>query len=310
MLKFPQMHIHLARLTARQRIIMEKFIEKFVRYLEIEKNYSAHTILNYKLDLQGFNKFIAGTELEKIDYLDLRKYLAVLKEKNFCNRTVGRRLSTLRSFFRFLCREGYIKTNPILMLSSPKLEKHLPSFMTEDEVGRLIESAFAKNQKDLLGLRDRAILEVFYSSGLRISELVGLNLADIDFISGILKIRGKGKKERIVPIGETALATVRKYLEKRKKQTDVLFLNNHQQRITARGVRYLVVKYLNASGTKPGVSAHTFRHSFATHLLNHGADLRTVQELLGHASLSSTQIYTHMTTDKLKRVYDQAHPHA
>jgi tyrosine recombinase XerC len=289
---------------------MDKYIEKFVRYLEIEKNYSAHTITNYKVDLEGFNKFIAGTELEKIDYLSLRKFLAVLKEKNFGNRTVSRHLSSLRSFFRFLCREGYIKTNPILMLSSPKSEKHLPSFMTEDEVYRLIESAFAKTQDDLGGLRDRAILEVFYSSGLRISELAGLNLEDIDFISGILKIRGKGKKERIVPIGETALSAVRKYLEKRKKQTDVLFLNNHHRRLTTRGVRFLLVKYLKASGMKPGVSAHTFRHSFATHLLNHGADLRTVQELLGHANLSSTQIYTHLTTDKLKSVYDKAHPHA
>ncbi|MFH0918082.1 MAG: tyrosine recombinase XerC [Candidatus Omnitrophota bacterium] len=290
---------------------MEKYIDKFVRYLEIEKNYSVHTVTNYKLDLAGFNKFIAGMELEKIDYLNLRKYLAVLKEKNFGNRTVGRKLSTLRSFFRFLCREGHIKTNPILMLSSPKLEKHLPSFMTEDEVYRLIESAFAKTPKDFLGLRDRAILEVFYSSGLRISELVGLNLEDVDFISGILKIRGKGKKERIVPVGETALATVRKYLEKRKKLTaEALFLNNHHRRITTRGVRFLLVKYLKASGMKSGVSAHTFRHSFATHLLNHGADLRTVQELLGHANLSSTQIYTHLTTDKLKSVYDKAHPHA
>jgi tyrosine recombinase XerC len=289
---------------------MDKYIEKFVRYLEIEKNYSAHTVINYKLDLQGFNKFIAGTELEKIDYLDLRKYLAVLKEKNFRNRTVGRRLSALRSFFRFLCREGYLKTNPMLMLSSPKSEKHLPSFMTEDEVYRLIESAFAKTPKDLLGLRDRAILEVFYSSGLRISELVGLNLEDIDFISGILKIRGKGKKERIVPIGETALAAVSKYLEKRKKQTEAIFLNNHHRRLTTRGVGFLVVKYLKASGIKPGVSAHTFRHSFATHLLNRGADLRAVQELLGHANLSSTQIYTHLTTDRLKSVYDKAHPHA
>jgi len=289
---------------------MEKYIEKFIRYLEIEKNYSPLTIVNYKLDLEGFNKFIAGTELEKIDYLNLRKYLAVLKEKNLGNRTVSRRLSALRSFFRFLCREGYIKVNPILMLSSPKLEKHLPSFMTEGEVGRLIDSAFAKDQNDLAGLRDRAILEVFYSSGLRISELVGLNLEDIDFISGILKIRGKGKKERMVPIGETALGAIRKYLDKRKKQTDILFLNHHDRRITARGVRFLLTKYLKAGGIKPGVSAHTFRHSFATHLLNRGADLRTVQELLGHANLSTTQIYTHLTTDKLKSVYDKAHPHA
>lgn len=289
---------------------MEKYIEKFVRYMEIEKNYSGHTILNYKLDLQDFNKFLAGTALEKVDYLTLRKYLAVLKEKGLGPRSVGRRLSALRSFFRFLSREGYIKTNPILMLSSPKLDKHLPSFMTEDEVYRLIESAFAKNEKDLLGLRDRAILEVFYSSGLRISELVGLNFEDVDFISGIVKIRGKGKKERIVPIGEAALTVIRKYLDKRKKQVDAVFLNKNNRRITTRGIRDIVVKYLRVAGIKPGVSAHTFRHSFATHLLNRGADLRTVQELLGHANLSTTQIYTHLTTEKLKSVYDKAHPHA
>ncbi len=289
---------------------MEKYIEKFVRYLEIEKNYSPHTIVNYKIDLEGFNKFVSGTSLEKIDYLGLRKYLAVLKEKNLGSRSVGRKLSSLRSFFKFLTREGYIKTNPILMLSSPKLEKHLPSFMSEDEVSKLIESAFGKNEKDLLGLRDRAILETFYSSGLRMSELVGLNLDDIDFISGIIKVRGKGKKERIVPVGETALFALKKYLDKRKKQTDAVFLNNNNRRVTCRGVGYILIKYLNAAGIKPHVSAHTFRHSFATHLLNRGADLRTVQELLGHANLSTTQIYTHLTTEKLKSVYDKAHPHA
>jgi site-specific recombinase XerD len=196
------------------------------------------------------------------------------------------------------------------MLSSPKLDKHLPSFMTEEEVKKLIESAFARNDKDIPGLRDRAILEVFYSSGLRISELVGLNLDDIDFISGIVKIRGKGKKERIVPIGEAALLTIRKYLDKRKKESPVIFLNNNSRRITTRGVRYILGKYLHLAEMRPGVSAHTFRHSFATHLLNRGADLRTVQELLGHANLSTTQIYTHLTTEKLKSVYDKAHPHA
>ena len=252
--------------------------------MEIEKNYSIHTVLNYKLDLKDFNKFLAGTELEKIDYLALRKYLAVLKEKNLSSRSVGRRLSALRSFFRFLSREGYIKTNPILMLSSPKLDKHLPSFMTEEEVKRLIESAFAKNQDDLSGLRDRAILEAFYSSGLRISELVGLNLDDVDFISGVLKIRGKGKKERIVPVGEAALTAIKNYLDRRNKQIDAIFLNKNSRRITTRGVMDIVVKYLRLAGIKPGVSAHTFRHSFATHLLNRGADLRTVQELLGHVN--------------------------
>lgn len=289
---------------------MEKYIEKFIRYLEIERNYSAHTVLNYKLDLQDFGRFLASPDLEKIDYLTLRKYLAVLKEKNLGSRTVGRRLSALRSFFRFLSREGYIKTNPILMLSSPKLDKHLPSFMTEEEVKKLIESAFARNEADIQGLRDRAILEAFYSSGLRISELVGLNLDDLDFISGIVKVRGKGKKERIVPIGEAALSAIRKYVEKKKKQSTAIFLNKNSSRITTRGVRYLLVKYLRLAEMKPGVSAHTFRHSFATHLLNRGADLRTVQELLGHANLSTTQIYTHLTTEKLKSVYDKAHPHA
>jgi len=257
-----------------------------------------------------FKKFCGEIDFEKVDYLFLRKYLAVLKEKSLGNRSVGRHLSTLRSFFRFLTRENYLKTNPILMLSSPKLEKHLPSFMTEEEVAKLIESAFAKDDKDERGLRDRAILETFYSSGLRISELVALDLGDIDFISGIVKVMGKGKKERIVPIGDAALQSIRRYIDKRKKKGEVAFLNKNGKRITTRGVRDIVEKYLKSSGTRQGISPHTLRHSFATHLLNRGADLRTVQELLGHANLSTTQIYTHLTTEKLKSVYDKAHPHA
>jgi tyrosine recombinase XerC len=292
------------------KIVMEKYIEKFIRYLEIEKNYSRHTILNYKLDLEDFKKFLGEIALEKIDYLALRKYLAILKEKTLGARTVNRRLSALRSFFKFLTREGYLKTNPILILSSPKIEKHLPSFMTEEETAKLIESAFQKNEKDEMGLRDRAILETFYSTGLRISELVGLSIDDVDFISGIVKVMGKGKKERIVPIGEAAIQSIRKYLDKRKKQTSAIFLNKNGVRITTRGVWDIVEKYIHSAGIKQGVSPHTFRHSFATHLLNRGADLRTVQELLGHANLSTTQIYTHLTTDRLKSVYDKAHPHA
>jgi tyrosine recombinase XerC len=289
---------------------MDKYIEKFMRYMEIEKNYSQHTLTNYRLDLKDFSKFCGELSLEKIDYLLLRKYLAVLKEKNLGNRTVGRHLSALRSFFRFLCREGYLKTNPILMLSSPKLDKHLPSFMTEEEVAKLIESALPKDNRDELGLRNRAILETFYSSGLRISELVGLSLGDLDFISGIIKAKGKGKKERVVPVGDIALTAIRKYLDQRKKQSNAVFLNKNGKRISTRGVRDVVEKYLKSAGIQRGVSPHTFRHSFATHLLDRGADLRTVQELLGHANLSTTQIYTHLTTEKLKNVYDKAHPHA
>lgn len=289
---------------------MEKYIEKFMRYLEIEKNYSQHTVLNYRLDLEDFRKFLGETPLEKIDYLTLRKYLAILKEKNLGTRTVGRKLSTLRSFFRFLTRDGYLKVNPILSLSSPKLERHLPQFLTEEETVKLIESAFARSESDEKGLRDRAILETFYSTGMRIAELVGLDVDEIDFISGIVKVMGKGKKERIVPIGEQAISAIRKYLRKRKKQTEALFLNKFGKRITTRGVRGIVDKYIHAAGIKQGVSPHTLRHSFATHLLDRGADLRTVQELLGHANLSTTQIYTHLTTEKLKKVYDKAHPRA
>ncbi|MEK6727615.1 MAG: tyrosine recombinase XerC [Candidatus Omnitrophota bacterium] len=290
--------------------MIEKYIEKFIRYLEIEKNYSKHTILNYRLDLEDFYKFLGGLELKKVDYLLLRKYLAVLKEKNLGTRSIGRRLSALRSFFKFLTKDNYLKTNPILMLSSPKLEKHLPSFLTEEEVSRLIESAGAKNEKGERGLRDRAILETFYSTGLRISEVVSISAQDIDFISGTIKVLGKGKKERLVPIGDTAIKSIRSYLAERKKQNAALFLNKNGSRISARGVRNIVGKYIHLAGMRHGISPHTLRHSFATHLLNRGADLRTVQELLGHANLSTTQIYTHITTERLKNVYDKAHPHA
>ena len=286
---------------------MERYIDKFIRYLEIEKNYSKHTILNYRLDLLGFKGFLADLDLEKVDYLFLRKYLAQLKEKKLSNRSVNRHLSTLRSFFRFLNREGLLKTNPMVILSSPKQEKHLPLFLTEEEVSKLIEAALPKDER---GLRDRAILETFYSTGIIISELAGLSIEDIDFIGGIVKVMGKGKKERLVPIGERAIASIRAYLDSRKKQADTLFLNKSKKRITTRGIRNIVRKYILNAGIRRGVSPHTLRHSFATHLLNRGADLRSVQELLGHANLSTTQIYTHLTTDRLKSVYDKEHPRA
>ncbi len=289
---------------------MQRHIEKFLRYLEIEKNYSAYTLLNYKLDLEDFARFFSTAEIKNIDYLGLRKYITALKEKNLTNRTIGRKLSSLRSFFKFLTREGYLKINPTASISSPKQEKHLPQFLSEDEVRRLIESAFAKDEKDIRGLRDRAVLETFYSTGMRISELVGLNVDDLDFISGIAKVKGKGKKERIVPIGEVALQAIRKYLEKRNKENAALFLNKSGNRISSRGVQNIMEKYILRAGIKHGISVHTLRHSFATHLLNRGADLRSVQELLGHANLSTTQIYTHLTTERLKSVYDKAHPRA
>ncbi|MDD5596201.1 MAG: tyrosine recombinase XerC, partial [Candidatus Omnitrophica bacterium] len=286
------------------------YIEKFIRYLDIEKNYSKHTILNYKLDLEGFRAFLKEAPLENVDYLTLRKFLATLKEKKLNSRSLGRHLSTLRSFFKFLTREGLLKNNPILILSSPKLDKHLPQFLTEEEVIRLIDAVVPKNEKDELALRNKAIFETFYSTGMRISEVVGLNLEDIDFVSDTIKVLGKGKKERLVPIGDHAVKAIQVYLNKRKKESRVLFLNKNGSRITDRGVRGVMVKYLHAASIKDGISPHTLRHSFATHLLNHGADLRSVQELLGHANLSTTQIYTHLSTERLKSVYDKAHPRA
>ena len=291
---------------------MERYIEKFIRYLEIEKNYSKHTILNYHHDLEEFRKFLGeGGSIEGVNYLLLRKYLALLKEKALSSRTVSRRLSSLRSFFKFMTREGLLKNNPILSLSSPKLDKHLPQFLTEEEVIRLINVVVPKSKKDELSVRNKAILETFYSTGMRISEGVSLNIDDVDFITGTVKVMGKGRKERLVPIGDHAISALRNYLENRKnKQEQALFLNKNGKRITDRGVRGVMSRYLRLASIKEGVSVHTLRHSFATHLLNHGADLRSVQELLGHANLSTTQIYTHLTTEKLKSVYDKAHPRA
>jgi len=288
---------------------MDRYSEKFFRYLEIEKNYSKYTIDNYKLDLKGFMEFLGETPLEKVDYLVLRKYLAKLKERNLISKSINRHLSSLRSFFKFLVKESYLKANPASGLSSPKQEKHLPIFLTEEEVNKLINAVGPKDEAEF---RDKAIMETFYSTGIRVSELVGLNIDDVDFIGGIVKVLGKGRKERLVPIGEQALSSLRNYLDKRKKyrDDDALFLNKNGKGIGCRGVRNIIYKYIKIASVKLGVSCHTLRHSFATHLLDRGADLRSVQELLGHANLSTTQIYTHLTTEKLKRVYDKAHPRA
>lgn len=288
---------------------MERYIEKFLNYLKIEKEYSQHTLLNYTIDLRYFSSFLRGKSIEEVDSFDIRKFLAELKAKDFSKKTIARRISCLRSFFRFLVREGYIRNNPFLAIRTPKLDRKLPLFLTVDEVTKLIESP----EEDLPGLRDRAILETIYSTGIRISELVGLNIEDIDFIGGAVKVRGKGKKERLVPIGDKALKAIKNYLEKRSplfKENKAIFLNNRGRRITVRGVRLIVDKYVAKTALREKVSPHTLRHSFATHLLERGADLRAVQELLGHASLSTTQIYTHVTAEHLRSVYEKAHPRA
>lgn len=292
--------------------MIDRYIDKFLNYLKVEKNMSMHTVLNYSIDLKDTAKFLGeAAEIEKIDYLTLRKFLADLKAKNYSKRTIARKLACLRSFFKFLYREGYLKANPMAGLSTPKLDKKLPVFLDEGEVAKLLE---APDIKDLAGLRDKAILETLYSSGLRISELVGLSVDNIDFIGGVLKVFGKGRKERLVPIGDRALKCIRGYLEKRGdvKSLDkkAVFLNKSRTRLTDRSVRRILEKYIHITSLREDISPHTLRHSFATHLLNRGADLRSVQELLGHMNLSTTQIYTHVSTERLKIVYDKVHPRA
>jgi tyrosine recombinase XerC len=286
---------------------MQRHQEKFLRYLEIEKNSSPHTLLNYRLDLEEFKNFLKDIEIDKVDYLVIRKYLAHLKEKNLTARTIARKLSSLRSFFRFLVKDGYVKSNPTDAISTPKQERSLPKFLTEGDMVRLIEAPLPDTLK---GKRDRAILETFYSTGMRVSELVSLTEDHVDFIAGTVKVLGKGKKERMVPIGDRALRAIRTYLKERQMESSAIFLNKNKKPLGARGIRKMIDYYIRLIALKDHISPHTLRHSFATHLLNRGADLRSVQELLGHANLSTTQIYTHLTTEKLKSVYEKAHPRA
>lgn len=290
---------------------MQRAIEKFKNYLVVEKNYSPHTIKNYLIDLGEFSKFIEGTGPEKVEYLTVRKFLAHLRTRSLSKRSVARKLSSLRSFYRFLARDGYIKTNPVASVSTPKLDKKLPVFLDEKSVIKLVTAPEGNSLKER---RDRAVLETLYSSGIRVSELVGIDIEDADFIAGVIKVLGKGRKERLAPIGEKAVSAIRKYMEERDIKgwgsKKALFLNKSGERITDRSIRRIVDKYIKVLSVKEGISPHTLRHSFATHLLNAGADLRSVQELLGHKNLSTTQIYTHVTMERLKSVYDKAHPRA
>lgn len=289
---------------------MKRYVDKFIDYLKIEKNMSPHTVVNYSADLLDFKNFLGETKVENVDHLTLRKFLAHLRAKQYAKTTMARKLASIRSFFKFLHREGHLKKNPASSVFTPKLDKKLPHFLDVSSVAKLLESPDTKN---VLGLRDRAIMETLYGSGIRVSELVGLNVEKIDFISGVLKIMGKGRKERLAPIGEKALVAIRNYLDKRRqKDTDryAVFLNKAGRRLRDRSVRRILDKYIRHTSIKEKVSPHTLRHSFATHLLDRGADLRSVQELLGHMNLSTTQIYTHVTPERLKTAYDKAHPRA
>lgn len=292
---------------------MDRYSEKFLNYLKVEKGASDHTALNYSIDLRDFGAFLNGRDVSTVDHLALRKFLAEMKSKNYSKRTVARKLASLRTFFKFLYREGHITVNPITAIKTPKLDKTLPVFLDVDKVARLLD---APDDKEPSGARDRAMLETLYSAGIRVSELVGLDVDDIDFISGIIKVFGKGSKERVVPIGDPALKALRNYLDKRGSWVQpsgdkkAVFLNRSGTRLTDRSVRRILDKYIRQCAIQEKVSPHSLRHSFATHMLDRGADLRSVQELLGHMNLSTTQIYTHVTMERLKSVYDKAHPRA
>jgi integrase/recombinase XerC len=298
---------------------MESAVEAFGAHLEIERNLSYHTKRNYLADLKQFQGFLVKRGIRNIDAIDqmtIRAFLAVLYRKKIKKVTMSRKVASLRAFFKFLLREGRIKYNPAEMIQAPKADKYLPTFLSIDEVLALLGVKFGT---DAFGLRDRAIMELFYSAGIRIGELTGLNTGDIDFPRGLMKVRGKGKKERIVPVGGPALKALENYLGMRsefvrdKEESYLespLFLSRLGSRLTPRSVRRLVDKYVLQSGINRKITPHVLRHTFATHLMDAGADLRVIQELLGHESLSTTQKYTSMSVTRLMEVYDKSHPRA
>jgi integrase/recombinase XerC len=300
-------------------------VNQFLSYLEHERNFSTHTIRCYATDLDYFAKFLLGPDaapeaeasedftsrLKAVSPLDLRGYLAELRRAEYSRATVARKIATLRSFYKFLARRGEVERNPVKVIRTPRQEKRLPKFLNPADIERLLATP---KGDDLLSLRDAAMLEVLYSTGIRVSELVGANLDDLDLGGESIRVRGKGRRERLAPLGSFAIKALNKYLESRAAagvhDAKAVFVNRHGERLSSRSVRRKLSKYLATAGLDPHVSPHTLRHSFATHMLERGADLRAVQELLGHRSLSTTQIYTHVTAGRLKEVYEAAHPRA
>jgi len=292
-------------------------IGDFLDYLSYERNVSINTVGAYRNDLESFTTFLCNDyltmardmiDLRRVDHLTIRAYLAHLARRKLRRSSIARHLSALRSFFKYLMREELVEANPARGVATPKREKHLPSVLQTSDVAVLLE---APNLSTPLGVRDRAWLELLYASGLRISELVGIDIDDLQIRARLVKVRGKGAKERIVPFGTKAQEAIRAYLQVRNApERDSLFVNYRGERITTRSVRRLFNGYVRDASLRAGVSPHTLRHSFATHLLNAGADLRAIQELLGHASLSTTQKYTHLNDWQLIEVYKKAHPRA
>lgn len=321
-----------------QDITGDPLVTDFVQYLEHERNASEHTVSNYLLDIRQFAQFAWGPDAKppfrwmEVDRFAARRFLMQFQKDGFQASTTGRKLSGLRSFFRFLEREEVLDRNPFGGLRSPKRSRQLPQVLSVAEVTRLIEAPMRaldraetgdapgrKDMREYMACRDTAILELLYSTGARVAEVCGLDEKHVDLLSGIITVRGKGKKERMCPLGGPACRALRRLMEMTherggqagggRRQRPV-FLSVNGRRLQPRSVERILKKYLAAANLNPSLSPHSLRHSFATHLLDAGADLRSVQELLGHASLSTTQIYTHITVERLKKVYEDTHPRA
>ncbi len=313
---------------------LSPLVRQFLDYLQLEKHFSDHTVRSYGTDVRQYGDCLLGRGLKprpspdqqpsdpvqfddhllKADALCVREYLAELYAEGYTKSSTARKLATLRSFYRFLMRRGLVQATPLTGIRTPRQEKHLPKCMDGDQIEQLLR---APGDTDMLGARDTAMLEVLYSSGLRVSELVGLQSSQMDLQEGILRIRGKGRKDRLTPIGSKAITAIGRYFELRSEaglmqgpHAQRVFVNKYGGPLSARSVRRKLDKYLIGAGLDPRISPHTLRHTFATHLLNAGADLRSVQELLGHQSLGTTQIYTHLTSAYINKAYDLAHPRA
>jgi integrase/recombinase XerC len=292
---------------------MKRKLSEFLDYLRYERNASAHTIAGYRRDLGQFLYYIEAREssLRKVDHVLIRGFLAQLHERKLKKSTSARKLAAIRSFFRYGVKRKWFADNPARMVATPKQEKHVPSFLSEQEMATFLEVPQSGRPLDL---RDRAILELLYASGIRVSELVGINLEDISLRERLIRVRGKGKKERLVPFGRVAAECLTDYLRVRPELVQdrvgetSLFLNYQGRRITPRSVERIVDKYIRRTAVRRKISPHSLRHSFASHLLGRGADLRAIQELLGHESLATTQKYTHLNLGQLMEVYHKSHP--
>ena len=298
---------------------MQAAVTRFLRFLSVERNAASLTIKSYREDLaalldylqQAYGRLPAPGEITP---LDLRGYVSAMHEAGYAKTSVSRRLASLRTFYKFAQREGLANSNPAKPLRNPRKDRKLPHFLSTDEIGLLLTAPPATSCQ---GMRDRAILETMYSAGLRVSEVVGMNDGDLDLEEGVIRIRGKGRRERFSPVGSFARKAITRWLGKRtlspkepKSELAPIFTNRFGRRLTTRSVARMLEKYLKTSGLDLRTSPHTLRHSFATHLLDRGADIRSVQELLGHKSLVTTQIYTHVSTAGLRAVYERAHPRA